>query len=372
MDWSFSDEQNELAALTREILTDKLTEERMREIESSMSRIDFDLFGALARAGILGIALPEDVGGGGLGVIEQCRVLVELGRAVAPVPVLASVVLGAMPLAQFGRGDQRQWARGAAAGDTILTSALTEELNPDPASPTTTAQRSGDGWVLNGAKSNVPAGPAAEVFLVPAATDEGVTVFLVEPTDAGVSVVPQEVTNKQFEALLQLDGVALDEHAVLGEVGQGAEIVQWILRRAVVGLCAFQLGVCERAVELTAEYSKTRVQFERPIATFQAVGQRLADAYIDAEGIRLTLWQAAWRLSEDLPCDAEIDTAKFWASDAGHRIAHTAVHVHGGVGIDLDYPLHRYFIAAKHIEFSLGTATDHLRRLGASLAAEPA
>jgi alkylation response protein AidB-like acyl-CoA dehydrogenase len=130
--------------------------------------------------------------------------------------------------------------------------------------------------------------------------------------------------------------------------------------------------VCERAVELTAEYSKIRVQFERPIATFQAVGQRLADAYIDAEGIRLTLWQAAWRLSEDLPADTEIDTAKFWASDAGHRIAHTAVHIHGGVGIDLDYPLHRYFIAAKHTEFSLGTATDHLRSIGATLAAEPA
>jgi acyl-CoA dehydrogenase len=218
----------------------------------------------------------------------------------------------------------------------------------------------------------VPAGPAAEVFVVPVSTDEGVTVFLVEPSDPGVTVGPQEVTNKQLEAQMQLQGVVLGDERVLGDVGRGAEIVRWIWRRAVVGLCALQLGVCERAVELTAEYSKIRIQFERPIATFQAVGQRLADAYIDAEGIRLTLWQAAWRLSEDLPADTEIDTAKFWASDAGHRIAHTAVHIHGGIGIDLDYPLHRYFIAAKLIEFSLGTATDHLRRIGATLAAEPA
>jgi 3-oxocholest-4-en-26-oyl-CoA dehydrogenase beta subunit len=137
-------------------------------------------------------------------------------------------------------------------------------------------------------------------------------------------------------------------------------------------LCAVQLGVCERAIELTAEYAKQRVQFDRPIATFQAVGQRLADGFIDVEGIRLTTWQAAWRLSEDLPCDVEIDTAKFWASDAGHRIAHTAVHIHGGVGIDLDHPLHRYFVAAKRIEFALGAATEHLLGIGRTLADEPA
>ncbi len=159
---------------------------------------------------------------------------------------------------------------------------------------------------------------------------------------------------------------------MLGTSADGAEIVRWIVRHSTVGLCALQLGVCERALELTAEYSKTRVQFERPIATFQAVGQRLADAYIDVEGVRLTLWQAAWRLAEGLPADQEIATAKYWASDAGHRIAHTTVHVHGGMGIDLDYHAHRYFVGAKRIEFALGTATDHLRALGKQLAAEPA
>src|SRR5438445_4050449 len=207
MDWSFTEEQDELAALARRIITDKLTEERMREIESSASRIDFQLYRELADAGIVGVALPSDLGGGGYGLIEQCRVLLELGRAVAPVPVLASIVLGAMPLAQFGQGDQRQWARAAAGGEIIATAALIEEFNPDPAQPATRAQRSGDGWTLNGTKTNVPAGAAADVILVPAATDEGVTVFLVEPSDAGVSVLPQEVTNKQIEAQLQLDGV---------------------------------------------------------------------------------------------------------------------------------------------------------------------
>ena len=137
---------------------------------------------------------------------------------------------------------------------------------------------------------------------------------------------------------------------------------------ATVGLCALQYGVAARALELTSAYAQGRVQFGKPIGGFQAVAQRLADAYIDVEAIRLTMWQAAWLLAAGLPCDTEVATAKFWAADAGHRVAHTAVHAHGGVGIDLDYPLHRYFVAAKQNEFALGGATAQLRRIGAALA----
>jgi alkylation response protein AidB-like acyl-CoA dehydrogenase len=126
--------------------------------------------------------------------------------------------------------------------------------------------------------------------------------------------------------------------------------------------------VTERALELTAAYARTREQFGQPIGSFQAVAQRLADAYIDVEAIRLTMWQAAWRLSEGLPAGTEVAIAKFWAADAGHRVAHTAVHVHGGMGVDLSYPLHRYFTAAADNEFTLGGATAQLRRIGAALA----
>jgi acyl-CoA dehydrogenase len=138
-------------------------------------------------------------------------------------------------------------------------------------------------------------------------------------------------------------------------------------RRAVLGLCAAQLGVAERALELTAEHARTRIQFGRPIGAFQAVRQRLADAHIDTEAIRLTMWQAAWRLSAGLPCDGELATAKFWAAEAGHRVAHTAVHLHGGTGIDVDHPLHRYYLAATHHEFALGGATASLLSLDAAL-----
>lgn len=373
MDFSFTEEQDELAALTRRILEDRLTEERMREVEAGADRFDRDLWSELARANILGVALPEGAGGSGYGLIEQCRVLVEVGRTVAPVPVLASIVMGAMPVAEFGTAEQRAaWAAPAAEGDRILTAALVEDLNLDAGSPSTRAVRSGDGWALRGEKTTVPAAPFADLFLVPAATDEGPAVFLVEPSDAGVTVERQELTNKESDGLLVLDGVRLGGDRVLGRVGEGGEIARWIERRATVGLCAHQLGVVERSVELTAEYSKERVQFDRAIATFQAVGQRVADAYIDAEGLRLNLWQAAWRLAEGLPCDKEIETAKFWAADAGHRVAHTTVHIHGGVGIDIDHPTHRYFVAAKVDELALGSGIEQLRRLGRLLAEEPA
>lgn len=372
MDWSFTDEQEQLAALTRQILERTLHEEHMRAIERAVrddgDRYDDKLFAQLGDAGIIGVALPAELGGGDGGLIEQCRVLAEIGRAVAPVPALPAMV-GAGAIASFGSDAQKDaYVRDAAQARKLVTPALVEDLNPDPSSPSTSAERAGGRWTLSGQKTTVPAGTIADAFLVPAQAPDGPSVFIVERGDPGVVTSRQKVTDTGAEAILDLDGVAIGDDRVL----PGAEATDWMLRHYTVGLCAMQLGVCERALELTAEYAKTRVQFERPIATFQAVGQRLADAYIDVNAIRLTTWQAAWRLSEGLACDNEIATAKFWAADAGHRVAHTAVHVHGGVGIDLDYHLNRYFVAAKRIEFALGGATEHLAALGRSLANEPA
>ncbi|WP_255397941.1 acyl-CoA dehydrogenase family protein, partial [Mycobacterium sp. 1465703.0] len=152
----------------------------------------------------------------------------------------------------------------------------------------------------------------------------------------------------------------------------GAEVVTWLGTLGTLGRSAFQLGVLERGLQMTAEYAREREQFDRPIGSFQAVSQRLADGYIDVKGLRLTLTQAAWRVSEDIPAEIDVASAAFWAADAGHRVAHTIVHVHGGVGVDTDHPAHRYFLAAKEIEFALGGATGQLRRIGRELAETPA
>ncbi|MGZ3144999.1 acyl-CoA dehydrogenase family protein [Lentzea chajnantorensis] len=299
MDFTLTEAQRELAALTREI------------VESSGAP-----WADLVKAGVV----PEDPAE--LGVLEHCAVLVELGRAVAAVPYLPTT-LAQTALALSGRRVDPA---------TVLSVALAE----DPA----------------GAKTAVPFATSAEAFLV-ASGDE---VFLVQAAD--LDIAPQVL----------LDGSEAGTFAFTGG-GEPVEGVTpgWLTTRYALGLCAYQLGVTERALELTAEHARTRVQFGRPIGAFQAVAQRLADAYVDVSAIRLTLWQAAWRLAEGLPAEAEVATAKFWAADAGHRVAHTAVHVHGGTGIDMGHGVHRYFTAAKRAEFELGGATAQLLRLSAAM-----
>jgi len=369
VDFSVTQAQQELSSLSRQILTDRATPERLTELERAESGMDQALWTELAAAGVLAAALPEGVGGDGYGLGEQCSILIEVGRAVAPVPYLESIVLGAGAIAAFGSEEQvLAYAAPGAAGELVITVTLTEPDGSDPGAPSTRAERTGAGWRLTGVKSAVPTGASAGLFLVPAGTDAGVGVFCVKPDDPGVTVGPQRLIDGAGAAQVSLSGVDLGPDRLLGDVG-GDELISWLVARATVGLCALQLGVTERALELTAEYAKTREQFGRAIGAFQAVAQRLADGYIDVEAIRLTLWQAAWQLEAGVPCEAGIATAKFWAADGGHRVAHTAVHVHGGVGIDISHPVHRYFAAAKRNEFALGGATAQLRRLGTVLAA---
>ncbi len=373
MDFGFTEEQQDLGGLAKRILEDKVTESVLREADAADVRLDRSIWSALADAELLGISLPAEVGGSGYGMVEQAVVLEQIGRTLAPAPVVASIVLGASPIAVFGTDEQRKrWAAPAAEGTVILTAALTEPANRDPLRPAVTATPDGDGWRLDGVKTTVAVGTVADAIVVSAASPDGrPVVVVVEQGAAGLTVEHQQVTNKDGAARLSFAGVAVDAGAVLAGPDTGADVLRWIVERGTVALCAQQLGVLGRMLEMTADYTKERKQFDVAIAMFQAVGHRLADAYIDVEGLRLTLWQAVWRLEESLPASTEVAVAKFWAADAAHRVGHACVHVHGGTGIDEDYPVHRYFIAAKAIEFALGSATDQLLAIGRTLAATP-
>ena len=361
MDFDFTPEQDEAAALAARILQDRATNERMKQVEAGGSRHDPELWRELGSAGLLSLAVPEQYGGAGLGLIELCRVLVEVGRTVAPVP-LAVHGPAALLLAEAGSDAQRErWLPGAATGERLLTAAVTEELAHLPTRPTVTYA---DGR-LDGSKVLVRAGAVTDAFLVTASTDSGVGVFLVEAGAEGMSVVEQHVSDRDLVVRLDLAGVPAER------VGDDTAATR-LGHLLTVAACAEQLGVTEGALTLTSSYAKEREQFGRPIGTFQAVSQRLADGYIDVLGQGLTLWQAAWRLQEGLPAETELATAKLWAADAGHRVAHTTVHVHGGVGIDLDGEAHRYFTAAKRFEFAYGGTTEQALRIGRVLAAEPA
>jgi 3-oxocholest-4-en-26-oyl-CoA dehydrogenase beta subunit len=373
VDFSFTEDQEAVRGLAKQILEDQVTPDRLKEVGAATpaQRFDRRTWDALAKANLLGLSLPEDAGGSGLGFLATCLVLEQVGRTVAFVPVLASVVMAGLPIARFGTSEQRaRWLPGLASGEYVGTAALVE-IGAPPTQPSSRARRSpdGDGWVLDGAKVCVPYGQVASVIVVSATTEDGnVAVFLVDPGAPGVSQDALDTTSGQPESTLTLSGVAVSDDDLLPG---GAGAVDWIVDHTTAGLCVMAVGVCEEALRLTADYTKTREQFDKVIATFQAVGQRAADAYIDTEGVRLTAWQAAWRLDEGLPASEEVAIAKFWAADGGQRVVHAAQHLHGGIGVDRDYPLHRYFLWAKQLELTLGGATAQLLRLGDVLAAEP-
>ena len=363
MDFSTTEASNDLGGLARTITESVCTAEHQRQLDGLEQRFDRDLWGKLIEADILSAAAPESLGGGGFGVLEQVAVLVALGRQLAAVPYLESVVLGAGALAKFGSESlQQEWATPAINGEKIIAVALDGEMGEGPVQ----GQAVGDAHRLTGSRTQVGYGPVADAFLVPAETDSGTKVFLIAKDDAGVTVTSLDTTAHGSVAHLELQGV--EAARVVG----GEDVLAWLTTHGTLGRSAYQLGVLERALELTSEYAREREQFDRPIGSFQAVSSRLADGYIDVKGLRLTVTQAAWRLSEDLPADVEVGTAAFWAADAGHRVAHTTVHVHGGVGIDLDHPVHRYFLAAKQTEFAVGSATGQLLRIGRELADTPA
>lgn len=365
MDFTKPEAAQDLSGLVGTIVDTVCTPDHQRALDGQEQRFDTELWRKLIDSDILSTAAPEELGGGGFGVLEQTAVLTALGRQLAAVPYLDSVVLGAGVLARFGPAALREeWAAPAVAGEKVLTVALDGELGQGPVRATP----AGDGFRLTGGRTQVAFGPVADAFLVPAETDTGTRLFLVSAADPGVSVTALHTTGLSSAAELDLAGVEVGGDRVAGNV----DALAWLTTRRACGLAAFQLGVLERALELTAEYARTREQFDRPIGSFQAVAQRLADGYIDVKGLRLTLEQASWRLSEDLPADVEVATAAFWAAEAGHRVAHTTVHVHGGVGIDTDHPVHRYFITAKQAEFALGGATSQLRTIGRELADTPA
>ncbi len=373
MDFAYGDEEQALIDLAAQIFREKAGHAQLRELERHPGpRFDRALWQALAEAGLLGTAVPEAHGGAGLGFLELSALLEQAGRAAAPVPLFETLVLGALPIARFAPpGLAARWLPGVACGEVVLTAGLLE-AQADPRKPVTAAKRSGRGWRLRGAKVCVPAAALASRILVPArAGRKDVVIALVDPAAAGVRLTPLRTTSGRPESRLELDGVRVGaEEVVVGPEG-GNEALEWLIEHATAAQAATAVGLCSAALELTADYVKTRKQFDQPIAMFQAVAHRAADAYIDVEAIRLTALQACWRLSEGLPASAEVALAKFWAAEAGQRVVAAAQHLHGGIGVDREYPLHRYYLHAKELELALGGASAQLERIGELLAESP-
>ena len=372
MDFTLTEEQEAVAGIAATIFGDLATTERIKEVERSDDRVDRRLWSALSTAGLPALAVPEADGGSGLGMTELCLVLEQQGRHVAPVPLLWTA-LAAMAVSRFGGADVRAaWVAPAVAGETILAMALAEPGAGEPFDPSLEASPETDGgWRLTGLRASVPYVHVAGRVLTPARVSgtDALVVVLVDPHAEGAVHERAEATDRQLLTHLTLDGVRVEPGDVVAGPDTGRAAIGWILQRALVGIAAIQLGVAEQALALAAAYTSTRLQFGKPLSSFQSTSARAADAYIDTEAMRVTLWQAAWRLDSGLDASVAVEVAKWWAAEAGQRVVHATQHLHGGMGADIEYPIHRYFLVGKQLEDTLGGGSAHLARIGASLAA---
>jgi alkylation response protein AidB-like acyl-CoA dehydrogenase len=366
LDFSYTEDEQALRELSHKILEDYITQDRLREVEASEDRIDRKAWSALAEANLLGVALPEEYGGSDMGLAGLSILLEEIGSAVAPVPVYATLVLGALPVAEFGSDEQKQrLLPGVASGDIILTASLVE--TGDSA---TSAHHDGTGWRLEGLRPFVPIAGIAHRVLVPARRESGeLGIFLVDPGTEGVSLEAQETTNRELQCVMHLSSARVPENDLLGAPDGGEEIFRWTRDRALLAQCAIQLGVADRALRITADYTAERKQFDRPVGSFQAVHTRAADAFIDIEAMRLTLQRALHVLAAGEEATESLAIAKYFACEGGARVTYAAQHLHGGIGVDLDYPLHRHYLWARQIGIELGSGAWQLAKLGEMLAA---
>jgi acyl-CoA dehydrogenase len=356
MDFSLGEEHEAIAGLARDIFGRAAPMTRVEQVEAGDERFDRELWANLASSGLLAAALPESAGGSGLGCLGLALLCEEHGRSVAPVP-LAWHVVTALALASWGSAEQAQrWTAAAADGSRILTCAVAES--------TSGLQQSGGSW--SGRVPAVPYAHVADAVLLPV----GDALFLLDPRSSGVEIVSSVTTNREIAGELILHGAALEP---VGGAGGAA----WLQRRVRMALAATAAGVTRAALTMTAKYTSEREQFEKPLSTFQGVALKAADAYVDTTAIRAAALQAAWLLDRagdgttDSPeASAAVLSAAWWAAEAGQHCVHITQHLHGGMGADVTYPVHRFFLWGKQIELMVGGASALLAEIGDVVASD--
>ncbi|WP_214104658.1 acyl-CoA dehydrogenase family protein [Acrocarpospora catenulata] len=351
MDFNLDETQTELHTLITDLLTKELTPERL---DSGERTFDEGLWRTLAKAGLLGVCLPEEAGGAGLGAVELAVILRAAGAHVAPVPLQQSLVAG-LTIARHGTPAQQAALAPLAEGETVLTYALREpghDLHDHPTTTATPAHR------LTGRKTMVSYAEISSKILVNADTGDGVGLYLVDPADADLVTMP--LATGEPGAVISLNDTP-------GEPLGDPTAHHTLRRTALAAITATASGVLAGALKLTTEHIRTRRQFDRALAEFQAVTVQIADVYIAQRALDVAVWSGAWRLAEGRPADEDLAIAALHTTDSALRALYTCQHLHGGIGLDVSYPLHRYFGWGKHAAHLLGGSEAQLDLIGARL-----
>lgn len=364
MNFTLNEDQAAIKDVVDRMFADLCTDDRIKTEYASAQPLHRELWQQLAEAGVLGASLPEAVGGSGLGFTETCLLLEAQGRSVAPLPLLETVVEAALPLSRHARSESVDTLLGAVCRGEAMIACVRPYEGLQDRSPLS-ARNQGDTWILSGESASTAWAPVATHLLVEAQNDEGETnFFVVEPGAAGIRSTEQQHIGGFCAATLSFDHVQLPAAALVASGQAAQQLRQTGSQLVFTGLAAMQVGVLEEGLKRTAEYDNERKQFGRPLSSFQAVAHQAADAYMEIEALRGVYWRAMDDI--DAGRDAALIThaAKYWLCRAGHRVAHTVMHLHGGMGQDLEYPIHRFFTWAKRNERYLGGATTHSRALG--------
>jgi len=364
MNLALSEEQEMLKTSARDFLTDKLPKATVKEIEESEQGYSPELWKEMARLGWMGLAFPEKYGGADMSFLDLAVLLEETGRACLPEPFFSTVVLGGLTILDTGNEEQKQeYLPKIASGEIIFTLALTEpSAKYDAAAIAVKATADGDEYTLNGTKLFVPDANVADYMLVVARTDEqakpedGITIFIVDAKSPGISTTVLKTIANDNLCEVVFNQVKVPRKNILGQLNQGWSEVQKIIERAAVAKCCEMAGGMQQVLEMTVDYAKERKQFGRPIGSFQIIQHYCTDMLTDVEGTRLSAYQAAWMVSEGLPCTEQVAIAKAWAGQASERIVALAHQIHGAIGWTIDHDLQYYTRRAKAAEVTFGDA----------------
>ena len=372
MDLGLNEFQQMLRNSAREFLEAECPVSYVRDMEQDERGYSTELWSAMAGLGWLGLIFPEEYGGESLGSVELAILLEEMGSALLPGPYFSTVVMAGIALAEAGSEDQKnEYLARITPGQLIVTMAVTEPSGLwDPRGIDANARRTDSGYVINGTKLYVPNAHVSDYVIVAARTGEGetdVSLFIVPSNADGLRQLLLTTIASDRQSELVLDDVRVDEDSLLGDFNGGWETIATVFKWGAVGKCAEMLGGAQRVLDMTVQYAKERMQFGRPIGSFQAVQHHAADMAADVDGCRYITYQAAWTLAQGLPCDREVSMAKAWVSEAYQRVCALAHQSHGAVGFTKEYDLQLYSRRAKAAELMFGDADVHLEAVASAI-----
>jgi len=361
MKLNLTEEQEMIKKTACDFLADKCPKTFVKQMEESETGYSRELWQEMAELGWMGLAFPEKYGGGDMNFLDLAVLLEEMGRACLPSPFFSTVVLGGLPILDVGSEEQKQeYLPNLIRGEKTFTLALTEPSyqNYDTSSITVEATPDNDNYIINGIKLFVPDAHIADYLICVAKTkpENGITTFLADAKNPRINCTVLKTVAGDKLCEVVFDQMPVPKVNILGQLNQGWSAVQKIIERAAVGKCCEIVGNIQRVLEMTVDYAKERKQFDRPIGTFQIIQHYCADMATDIDGARFSTYQAAWMLSEGLPCTKEVAIAKAWIGEASQRVVALAHQIHGAIGVTLEHDLHFYTRRAKAAELAFGDA----------------